>query len=153
MKWLTLFLSGLLFALGLGIAGMTQPQKVIDFLDITGNWDPSLMFVMGGAVGVNMVLYRLTRRRPCPLYSNRFTTPRQRSINWRLVLGAAIFGCGWGISGYCPGPALVSTTAATGAIAVFVLAMLAGMQLHRLTLAEHEDDDVTGPGTEVRNEG
>lgn len=145
MKWLTLFLSGLLFALGLGIAGMTQPEKVIGFLDITGDWDPSLMFVMGGAVGINMLLYRLTRRRPCPVYSNQFTSPRQRKINWRLLVGAAIFGTGWGISGYCPGPALVSTTAATTAIAVFVLAMLAGMLLYRVTMAGHEDDDVTGP--------
>ena len=147
MKWITLFLSGLIFSLGLGIAGMTQPEKVIGFLDITGDWDPSLMFVMGGAVGINMLLYRLTRRRPCPVYSSKFTSPRQRKINWRLMLGAAIFGSGWGLSGYCPGPALVSTTAATTAIAVFVLAMLAGMQLHRLTMAEHEDDDVTGPAT------
>jgi uncharacterized membrane protein YedE/YeeE len=143
MQWLTLYLSGLIFALGLGIAGMTKPEKVISFLDITGNWDPSLMFVMGGAVGINMILYRLTRRRPCPVYSEKFTTPRQRQVNIRLILGAAIFGAGWGISGYCPGPALVSTTTGTTEIAVFVLAMLAGMALYRLTLAEHEDDDIS----------
>jgi uncharacterized membrane protein YedE/YeeE len=145
MKWLTLFLSGLLFALGLGIAGMTQPEKVIAFLDITGNWDPSLIFVMGGAVGINMLLYRLTRRRPCPVYSEQFTHPRHRKINTRLIMGAAIFGAGWGLAGYCPGPALVSTASGTIPILVFVIAMLAGMVLFRATLAEHEDDDVDKP--------
>ena len=142
MKWLTLFLSGLLFALGLGIAGMTQPEKVINFLDITGNWDPSLMFVMIGAIGINMIIYRLTRQRPCPVYSEQFTHPRQRKINIRLIAGAAIFGAGWGLAGYCPGPALVSTASGTLPIAVFIIAMLTGMVLFRLTLAEHENDDV-----------
>jgi len=145
MKWLTLFLSGLLFALGLGIAGMTQPQKIIDFLDISGNWDPSLIFVMGGAVSINMLLYRLTRRRPCPLYSGRFTTPRHRKINSRLLVGAAIFGSGWGLAGYCPGPALVSAASGTVPVLVFIIAMLAGMGLFRVTLANHEDDDIDGP--------
>jgi len=142
MKWLTLFLSGLLFALGLGIAGMTQPEKVIAFLDITGNWDPSLMFVMGGAVGVNILLYRLTSRRPCPVYSTQFTHPRHRKITVRLIIGAAIFGAGWGLAGYCPGPALVSTASAAIPVFVFILAMLAGMLLFRITQAGHEDDDV-----------
>ena len=142
MKWLTLFLSGLLFALGLGIAGMTQPEKVIAFLDVAGEWDPSLMFVMGGALAINMLLYRLTRRRPCPVYGPQFTAPRHRKITARLIIGAAIFGTGWGLSGYCPGPALVSTASGTVAILVFIIAMLAGMILYRLTLSSHEDDDV-----------
>jgi len=147
MKWLTLFLSGLLFALGLGVAGMTRPEKIIDFLDISGHWDPSLLFVMGGAVSINMLLYRLTRRRPCPLYSDRFTTPRHRKINWRLIAGAAIFGSGWGLAGYCPGPALVSVVGGTTPVLVFIIAMLAGMGLFRLTLADHENDDIDGPST------
>jgi len=148
MKWLTLFLSGLLFAVGLGVAGMTQPEKVIGFLDIFGNWDPSLMFVMGGAVGINMLLYRLTRRRPCPVYSNQFTTPRHRKITIRLIMGAAIFGAGWGLAGYCPGPALVSTATGSIPVFVFITTMLAGMTLYRLTMAHHENDDVDGLGTE-----
>jgi hypothetical protein len=147
MKWLTLFLSGLLFALGLGIAGMTQPEKVIAFLDVFGNWDPSLIFVMGGAVGINMLLYRLTVRRPCPVYSEKFTHPRHRKITLRLISGAAIFGSGWGLAGYCPGPALVSTASGSIAVFVFILAMLAGMTLFRVTLAEHEDDDVDAIST------
>lgn len=141
MKWLTIFGAGLLFALGLGVSGMTQPEKVIAFLDISGNWDPSLMFVMAGAVGINMVLYRITRRRPCPLYSEQFTSPRLRKINVRLISGAAIFGVGWGLSGYCPGPALVSLPSGTTAILVFIASMMSGMVLYRLLLGKHEDRD------------
>ncbi len=141
MKWLSLFGSGLLFALGLGISGMTQPEKVIAFLDITGNWDPSLMCVMIGAIGINMALYRITRRRSCPVYSDQFTSPRLRKINVRLVSGAAIFGVGWGLAGYCPGPALVSLTAGTTSILVFVIPMMTGMLLYRLLLGKNEDHD------------
>ena len=142
MKWLTLFLSGLLFALGLGVAGMTQPEKVMAFLDIFGNWDPSLMFVMMGAIGVNMILYRWSNQRECPVYSSQFTHPRHRKITVRLIIGAAIFGVGWGLAGYCPGPALVSTASGATPVFVFILSMLAGMILFRVTLAEHEDDDI-----------
>lgn len=142
MNMLIHYASGLLFALGLGVSGMTQPEKVIAFLDFFGNWDPSLIFVMGGAVGINMLLYRLTLHRPCPVYAEQFTMPRQRKISGHLIVGAALFGIGWGLGGYCPGPAQVSLASGDGSVVVFVIAMLAGMWLHEKLQALHEDDDV-----------
>lgn len=128
------FLAGVLFALGLVIGGMTQPAKVIGFLDVTGGWrawDPSLLFVMGGGLLVHGLLYRLVRRRQSPLFEAKFHIPTRRDIDLRLVLGAALFGVGWGLGGYCPGPGLVSLTA--GALpVVFVLGMIGGMYAERL---------------------
>ncbi|HFQ91884.1 MAG TPA: YeeE/YedE family protein [Chromatiales bacterium] len=129
MRYAAIFLCGVLFALGLGIAGMTQPEKIIAFLDVTGNWDPSLLFVMGGAVGVNMVLYRLTLKRPRPVLEEHFVIPSRRRINARLVSGAALFGIGWGLSGYCPGPVVVSSVTGWTSVFVFIAAMLLGMFL------------------------
>ncbi|MBI5449770.1 MAG: YeeE/YedE family protein [Gammaproteobacteria bacterium] len=143
MKWLTVFISGLLFALGLGIAGMTQPEKIINFLDISGgHWDPSMLFVMGGAVGVNMMLYRLIIRRRHPVFEAAFTMPRRRLISRRLVTGAGLFGAGWGLAGYCPGPGLVASFSGSLAALSFVIAMLVGMQLYQLLQSLHQDDDV-----------
>ncbi len=142
MKWLTIFLAGILFALGLGISGMTQPEKVIGFLDIAGNWDPSLAFVMGGAVGINIILYRLILRRRRPVFDKTFTMPRQRNIGGRLISGAALFGIGWGLAGYCPGPALTSGVTASSSALLFIVAMLGGMLAFHVTQSEHEDDDV-----------
>ena len=129
MGLLMVFLSGVLFALGLGIAGMTQPTKIIAFLDIFGDWDPSLILVMAGAVAINLVLYRFTLRREKPILEDLFTTPSKRPINARLAIGAGLFGIGWGLSGYCPGPALVSTVTGWGSVLTFVAAMLLGMLL------------------------
>lgn len=129
MRLLTVFLSGILFSLGLGISGMTQPTKVIGFLDVFGDWDPSLMCVMAGAVGVNLVLYRLSIKRLRPLLAPAFTVPSKRPINAPLIGGAVLFGIGWGLSGYCPGPALVSAVTGWGSVLAFVGAMLAGMIL------------------------
>lgn len=123
------------------MSGMTQPEKVIGFLDVTGNWDPSLMFVMGGALAINMILYRITKKRTCPLYSEQFTSPRLRKINIRLISGAAIFGAGWGMSGYCPGPALVALPSGIVSTLIFVIAMIAGMLLYRLVLGKNEDNE------------
>ena len=102
------FVAGLIFALGLGISGMTLPQKVIGFLDVTGAWDYSLAFVMGGAVVVYGIAYQLVRRMEKPRYAAKFHLPTSRKIDWRLLLGAMLFGAGWGLGGFCPGPALVS---------------------------------------------
>ena len=117
------FAAGLLFALGLGLAGMTQPDKIRAFLDVAGAWDPSLAFVMAGAVGVYFVAYRLLRGR---------APAAPRGIDRRLVAGAILFGVGWGLSGFCPGPALVSVGAGARAALWFVPAMVAGMALYRL---------------------
>lgn len=127
--------AGLLFGVGLGVSGMTRPEKVLGFLDVTGAWDASLLFVMGGAVGVHFCAYRLVRRRAAPLFAERFELPQARRVDARLCFGAATFGVGWGIAGYCPGPALVSLVSGQASVVVFVLAMLAGMRLARPLLA------------------
>lgn len=127
---LSAFIAGALFAAGLIVGGMTQPGKVIGFLDFTGSWDPSLAWVMGGAVLTHGLLYRLVRRRPTPLFEAKFHVPSRRDIDRRLVLGAATFGVGWGLSGYCPGPGLASLT--SGPLPVlFVAALAAGMYVER----------------------
>lgn len=125
------FVAGALFALGLILGGMTEPGKVIGFLDFAGDWDPSLLFVMGGGLLIHGLLYRLVMRRGSPLFEAKFHVPSRRDIDRRLVLGAAIFGAGWGLGGYCPGPGLVSLSA--GALPlIFVIAMVAGMYAERL---------------------
>lgn len=126
------FISGLIFALGLGISGMTQPAKVTAFLDLTGNWDPSLAFVMVGAILVHAVLYRLIRRRTTPLFASTFAVPTRTDIDARLVGGAVLFGIGWGLGGFCPGPAVTSLASGNTAVVIFVLSMLAGMYLFKL---------------------
>lgn len=136
MRLAAVFLCGVLFALGLGVAGMTQPAKIIAFLDIAGDWDPSLIFVMGGAVGVNLVLYRLTIRRRRPLLDTEFVIPSRRQINPRLLAGSALFGIGWGLSGYCPGPAWVASVTGWASVAAFIAAMLFGMVLFQRLQAE-----------------
>lgn len=123
------FVTGLVFALGLALAGMTDPMKVIGFLDVAGAWDPSLAFVMGGAVLVYGLLSRFITRRDAPLLDARFFLPTRRDIDARLVAGAALFGVGWGLGGYCPGPALVSTMSFGTSALVFTAAMLTGMAL------------------------
>jgi hypothetical protein len=124
-------LSGLLFGLGLGISGMTLPAKVVGFLDVLGDWDPSLAFVMLGAIAVYMPLYRMIVGRPAPLFAAGFALPTARDIDARLVVGAAVFGVGWGLAGYCPGPGITALGAGSGPAVIFVLAMLAGMILYR----------------------
>ena len=126
------FLGGLLFALGLGVSGMTDANKVIGFLDLSGDWDPSLAFVMAGAIGVHLILYRLILRRQSPLFGDRFQIPTRRDITPQLVGGAALFGVGWGLGGFCPGPGLVSLAGFGSSGAVFVLSMLSGMTLQKI---------------------
>lgn len=131
MGLLVPFLAGALFAVGLVVGGMTLPGKVIGFLDFAGAWDPSLLFVMSGGLLVHGLLYRLVMRRSSPLLAAKFHVPSRRDIDRRLVLGAAIFGVGWGLGGYCPGPGLVSLT--SGALpVVFVASVIAGIYAERL---------------------
>jgi hypothetical protein len=126
--------SGVLFGAGLALSGMTDPAKVLGFLDIAGRWDPSLLFVLGGAVGVTAIAFRIVLRRPRPALDARFHLPSQKDIDPALVFGSALFGIGWGLSGYCPGPA-VALLAAPGSDAVsFLAAMLAGVALHRFVV-------------------
>ena len=126
------FASGIVFAFGLGISGMTRPIKVIGFLDFAGKWDASLAFVMIGAIAVYFIAYRLVRRRTAPLLAGKFSVPERKDIDLNLIVGAAIFGAGWGLGGFCPGPAITSLASGAAPVAVFVLAMAAGIYLHGL---------------------
>jgi uncharacterized membrane protein YedE/YeeE len=124
------FLVGLLFGLGLILSGMTDPGKVVGFLDLAGAWDPSLAFVMGGAVCVSLFAFLFARRRTRAFLGGAMELPTARDIDRPLVVGSLVFGIGWGLAGFCPGPALVSLGAGHWQALVFVLAMLAGMALH-----------------------
>lgn len=124
------FACGLVFALGLVAGGMTQPSKVVGFLDFTGAWDPSLALVMGGALGTHALLRRFVLRHPQPLFAPRFFVPTRSDIDAHLLTGAAIFGVGWGLGGFCPGPAIVALGSGMHAATIVVPAMLAGMLLH-----------------------
>ncbi|MFT5685506.1 MAG: putative membrane protein YedE/YeeE [Myxococcota bacterium] len=126
---IAIFFAGLIFALGLGISGMTQPAKVVGFLDVTGSWDPSLAFVMVGAIGVHMVAYRLVPRMTSPIFAAEFGVPTRSDVNGRLLGGAVLFGLGWGLGGFCPGPALVSLASGASTVLMFVGGMLGGMTL------------------------
>lgn len=143
---LTGFLVGLMFAFGLGISGMTLPSKVIGFLDITGDWDYALAFVMGGAVLTYGLLFPLvTRKRRRPVFAASFAIPTRRDLNPSLIAGAALFGVGWGLGGFCPGPALVALTTGMLPVAVFIVAMLAGMFLFGRVEAYLTRDDAKTP--------
>jgi uncharacterized protein len=120
------FASGLVFALGLGLSGMTRPSKVLGFLDVAGSWDPSLAFVMVGAIGVHLLFVRRARRAASPRMAPRFTWPPEGRIDVRLLAGAALFGIGWGLAGYCPGPSLVALASLGPGVLLFVSAMAAG---------------------------
>lgn len=125
------FGAGALFAVGLAVSGMTRPSKVVGFLDLAGDWDASLAFVMMGAIAVHFVAYRVVLRRPAPLFDGSFHLPTRKDIDLRLVLGAAVFGVGWGLGGYCPGPGLVSAAAGSPGAVVFVVGMTVGMLIEQ----------------------
>lgn len=129
---LAAFAAGSLFAVGLVISGMTQPAKVVGFLDVTGAWDPSLAVVMAGAVLAYFPLYwRLSRRGGAPVFAAQYLIPARGSLDARLLIGAGLFGVGWGLAGFCPGPALVASGSGATAALAFTAAMLVGMLLHR----------------------
>ena len=134
MKSLVALACGLVFGLGLGISGMTDPQKVQNFLDFAGTWDPSLAFVMGGAVTVSALGSWLARRRDRAVLGARFPE-LPSAVDGRLLAGSALFGVGWGLVGLCPGPALANLARPEASTLVFVASMLAGMALHQLTRA------------------
>ena len=132
MRSFVALVAGLLFALGLGISGMSDPAKVISFLDVTGAWDPSLAFVMGGAIGVHFFAARWAARRQKPVLDSKFHLPKGTTVDAKLLTGAALFGIGWGIAGYCPGPALVAVAGFDRAPLTFVGAMVASMAAFHL---------------------
>lgn len=126
------FACGLLFGLGLIVSEMVNPAKVLAFLDIFGSWDPSLAFVMGGAVAASALGYLIVKRRGVPVFAPRLEIPTRRDLDRRLIGGAALFGVGWGLVGLCPGPALTALTFGPWQVFVFVAAMIAGMALFRV---------------------
>ena len=130
MQTVLVFLSGLVFGIGLIISGMSNPAKVINFLDIAGNWDPSLAFVMLGAIPVAFVGFRWIEKQGHTAFDEPLHLPGTRTVNRSLVIGGFIFGAGWAMAGFCPGPALVALGAGYGKALVFVVAMVAGMLLH-----------------------
>lgn len=125
--------AGALFGAGLLVSQMTNPTKVIAFLDITGDWDPSLAFVMGAALIVTFIGYRFVLNRKTPFFEDDFRLPTRQDIDMRLLSGAGIFGVGWGLAGLCPGPALASTSFGGASVAVFIVCMLAPMVILRRT--------------------
>lgn len=126
------FTVGFLFAVGLALAGMTQPQKIIDFLN-PWNWDPSLIFVMLGALGVHALAYPLIRKKSSPLLDSHWHIPTRKDISPRLILGSALFGIGWGFGGFCPGPGLTSIASGDTRALIFVASMIAGMIIYKKT--------------------
>jgi len=132
MNRLSEFLIGLIFGWGLLISGMTDPGKVLGFLDVAGAWDPSLAFVMGGAVLVSVVGFALAKKRARSFLGTAMHLPTARDIDRRLILGSLTFGAGWGLAGFCPGPALVALGAGSPKAALFVLAMIGGMLIFEI---------------------
>lgn len=136
MKPLFAFLAGLVFGLGLIVSGMTDPGKVLGFLDLAGAWDPSLALVMGGAVAVGLVAFALARRRTQSWLGEPMRLPATRAVDAPLVIGGLLFGAGWGLAGFCPGPGLVAMAMGYDKALIFVAAMVAGMAIHALATAK-----------------
>ena len=128
--------AGFLFGIGLWVSGMANPKKVLGFLDITGDWDASLMLVMGGAIAVTVIAFRFVPKWEKPFLEKTFNLPQIKDIDFPLVAGSAIFGIGWGIAGYCPGPAITSLSTLSMESVVFVAAMIAGGLLHKFIVPE-----------------
>lgn len=131
MPIVTSFLTGLIFGLGLIVSQMVNPAKVLAFLDVAGAWDPSLALVMGGALTVTAIGYKLLERRHKPVFAGIFQKPGKSDLDTRLIGGAAVFGIGWGLVGLCPGPALVVLSFGTNEAVVFCIAMIAGMAAYK----------------------
>ena len=129
MRSIVALCAGLLFGMGLMLGGMTDPAKVIGFLDLAGRWDPSLAFVMGGALCVTLPTFQLLKSKARPLFETRFFLPTRQDVDGTLLGGAALFGVGWGIAGLCPGPAVANLAFATPEVLGFMAAMVAGMWL------------------------
>jgi len=123
--------AGALFGLGLAVSGMVDPAKVIGFLDVAGDWDPTLAFVMGGALLVTIPAFRLIFKRPRPVLAEDFELPTKKELDARLLGGSALFGVGWGLSGFCPGPAVTALATGLTPVFAFVVVMLAGMAIYK----------------------
>lgn len=132
MKFLFAIVTGIIFGLGITLSGMINPAKVLNFFDLAGSWDPSLAFVMGGAVVMTFFGYRLVWRRAKPLFSSRFHHPSSSAVDIRLIIGSALFGIGWGLAGFCPGAALPALGTGRWDVVLFVFAMVVGMGLARV---------------------
>ena len=132
-KKIVALVAGLLFGLGLGISQMIDRERVLGFLDVTNNWDPTLAFVMGGAVFVTSISFRWVLKRPHPILDQTFYLPTRRDIDLTLLVGAGLFGIGWGIAGYCPGPAITATVLGVANPFIFLTAMVVGSWVCRLT--------------------
>lgn len=138
LKLLVCLIAGALFGVGLALAGMTNPVKVQNFLDVAGTWDPSLAFVMGGAVMVTVLAFAFVLKRTQPWLTERFFLPSAVAVDRKLIAGAAIFGVGWGLTGYCPGPAIASVASLNSEVWLFVPAMLLGGWLDRVINPRHK---------------
>ena len=138
------FFVGLLFGIGLLVSGMTDPGTVLGFLDLAGAWDPSLAFVMGGAILVGVIAFTVAKKRTQTFLGDALHLPTSRDINHRLVVGSLLFGAGWGIAGYCPGPALVSMASGQAEGITFVAAMLVGMIVYELAQRTIHKPRMTG---------
>ena len=132
MRHISLVLIGALFGAGLALSGMLNPSKVAGFLDLFGVWDPSLAFVMGGGVVANFIGHRIVTRRASPLYAASFSLPTNQRVDARLLVGAGLFGIGWGLGGLCPGPAMSSLLLVPGEATLFVMMLLAGLATGRM---------------------
>jgi uncharacterized membrane protein YedE/YeeE len=141
---LSALFAGALFGAGLVVSGMTEPAKVIGFLDVFGSWDPSLALVMVGAIGVHALAYRAIRKRPAPVIAESFERPPARPVDARLIGGAALFGVGWGLGGYCPGPSIVALGSLAPGVIVFVVGLVVGSLLagNRRSQADATDESV-----------
>ena len=135
MRLLTALIIGMIFGTGIAVSGMINPAKVLNFFDLAGTWDPSLAFVMAGALAVAIPGYRLTLARPAPAFENRFQLPDTRVIDRRLILGSATFGVGWGIAGFCPGGALPAIGTGDPAVFLFLAALIGGLLIARVLQA------------------
>lgn len=127
MRLIASYIIGLIFGVGISISGMANPAKVLNFFDVAGTWDPSLIFVMGGAVVVTFIGYRFVLKRPAPIMESKFQLPTRRDLDLPLIAGSAVFGIGWGIAGFCPGGALPALGTGKSEVFIFVAALLAGI--------------------------
>ncbi len=132
MRFVLTYLTGLVFGLGIALSGMANPAKVLNFFDIAGTWDPSLIFVMGGAMLTTMAGYFFILKRPTPAFDTAFHLPQAKAVDAKLIGGSALFGIGWGIAGFCPGGALPALGTLTPNVFLFVAALLVGMWLARI---------------------
>jgi hypothetical protein len=132
MRIISAFITGLIFGIGLIISGMTNPAKIIDFLDITGQWDPSLLLVMLGAVSITFFAFRFVERKSVSLLGDNIQLPKKTGLDKPLIVGAVLFGIGWGLAGYCPGPALASLSSGLLPPVLFVLTMITGMGIFEI---------------------